>query len=201
MKTITHASLAVSLLFATSLAFAQDKAKPAAPAAPGAAPAAPGAAPMAPPKPSPELDAAYKGMEGNWKCDTTFAPNAMGPGSPELKVKTTIKFKKELGGFWYRGDYESKKTKDFPGMQGTVYLGQDGKQLLTTSVDAMGGTASGTGVATGDTLTFTSDGRMMGQKIKTRETIQKKGDKEVVHRFEVDMGKGFQLMGEDVCKK
>ena len=156
---------------------------------------------MGPPKPSPELDAAYKGMEGNWKCDTTFAPNAMGPGSPELKLKTTIKFKKELGGFWYRGDYETKKTKDFPGMQGTVYLGQDGKQLLTTSVDAMGGTASGTGIASGDTITFTSDGRMMGQKVKVRETLVKKGDKEVVHKFEVDMGKGFQPMGEDVCKK
>jgi hypothetical protein len=203
MKKPTLASAALSLLFASSLAFAQDKAKPAAPAAKPAAPvaAAPAAAPMGPPKPSPELDAAYKGMEGSWKCDTTFAANAMGPGSPELKVKTTIKFKKELGGFWYRGDYETKKTKDFPGMQGTVYLGQDGKQLLTTSVDAMGGTASGTGVASGDTVTFTADGRMMGQKVKTRETLTKKGDKEVVHKFEVDMGKGFQPMGEDVCKK
>ena len=81
------------------VAFAQDKAKPAAPVAP-AAPAAPAAAaPMGPPKPSPELDAAYKGMEGSWKCDTTFAANAMGPGSPELKAKTTVKFKKELGRF------------------------------------------------------------------------------------------------------
>ena len=147
MKSIKLVGMVVSLLFATSLAFAQDKAKPAAPVAP-AAPAAPAAAaPMGPPKPSPELDAAYKGMEGSWKCDTTFAANAMGPGSPEVKAKTTIKIKKELGGFWYRGDYETKKTKDFPGMQGTVYLGQDGKQLLTTSVDAMGGTASGTGTA------------------------------------------------------
>ena len=50
-------------------------------------------------------------------------------------------------------------------------------------------------------MTFTSDGRMMGQKIKIRETVQKKSDKEIVHKFEVDMGKGFQPMGEDVCKK
>ena len=95
-------SLLVSLLVASSLAFAEEKAKPPA-AAPAAAPAPAGAAPAAGapmmPKPSPELDAAYKGMEGNWKCDTTFAPNAMGPGSPEIKAKTTIKFKKELGGF------------------------------------------------------------------------------------------------------
>jgi hypothetical protein len=196
----------VSLLVASSLAFAQDKAAKPAAGAPAAAPAPGGAAPaagapMTPPKPSPELDAAYKGMEGNWKCDTTFAANAMGPGSPEVKAKTTIKFKKDLGGFWYRGDYEVKKTKDFPGMKGTVYLGQDGKQLLTTNIDATGGMTSGTGTASGDTVTFTEEGHMMGQKVKTRETLLKKSDKEIVHKFEVDMGKGFQPMGEDDCKK
>ena len=199
MKTIKLVWLPLSLLFASSLAVAQDKA--AKPAGPAPAAAAVGGAGMGSPKPSPELDAAYKGMEGSWKCDTTFAANAMGPGSPEMKLKTTIKFKKELGGFWYRGDYDSKKTKEFPGAQGTVYLGQDGKQLLTANVDGMGGMSSGTGVLTGDTITFSEEGYMMGQKVKVRETLQKKSDKEVVHKFEVDMGKGFQPMGEDACKK
>ena len=50
-------------------------------------------------------------------------------------------------------------------------------------------------------ITFNDDGHMMGQKVKVRETMQKKGDKEVVHKFEVDMGKGFQPVGEDDCKK
>jgi hypothetical protein len=220
MKPTSLVSASLSLLFASSIAFAQAP-KPAAPAAPAPAPAAPAkpaapaaapaapaapaaaapAAPMGPPKPPPELDAAYKFLDGNWKCDTTFPANAMGPGSPEMKVKTTIKFKKDLNGFWYRGDYEAKKTKDFPGMKGTVYLGADGKQLLTTNVDAMGGMASGTGALAGDTMTFNSEGHMMGMKVKMRETMQKKSDKEVVHRFEADMGKGMQPMGEDVCKK
>jgi hypothetical protein len=232
MKPIKLVSASLSLLFASSIAFAQAP-KPAAPAAPAPAPAAkpaapapaagakpaapaaapaaaapaapaagaPPAAPMGPPKPPPELDAAYKFLDGNWKCDTTFPANAMGPGSPEMKVKTTIKFKKDLNGFWYRGDYEAKKTKDFPGMKGTVYLGADSKQLLTTNVDAMGGMASGTGALAGDTMTFNSEGHMMGMKVKMRETMQKKSDKEVVHRFEADMGKGMQPMGEDVCKK
>lgn len=206
MKPIKLVSASLSLLFASSIAFAQAP-KPAPAPAAGAkpAPAAPAAgapaAPMAPPKPSPELDAAYKYLDGSWKCDTTFPANAMGPGSPEIKVKTTIKFKKDLGGFWYRGDYEAKKTKDFPGMKGTVYLGADGKQLLTSNVDAMGGMASGTGTMSGDTMTFNSEGYMMGNKVKMRETMQKKSDKEVIHRFEADMGKGLQPMGEDVCKK
>ena len=42
---------------------------------------------------------------------------------------------------------------------------------------------------------------MMGQKVKMRETMSKKGDKEVEHTFEIDMGKGFQPMGTDSCKK
>jgi hypothetical protein len=37
--------------------------------------------------------------------------------------------------------------------------------------------------------------------MKTRETFTKVGPKELSHKFEGDMGKGFQLMGEDVCKK
>ena len=209
MKPIRLACLSLTFLFTTSLVSAQDKvAKPAkaepaakAPPATPAPGASPAGMPMGPPKPSPELDATYKALNGSWKCDTTFAANAMGPGSPEMKAKTDIKFKKDLNGFWYRGDYEAKKTKDFPGMKGTVYLGHDGKQLTISSVDGMGGFGAGTGTAAGGTLTFIADCYMMGMKMKTRETIEKKSDKEVLHRFEVDMGKGFQPMGEDVCKR
>lgn len=204
MKLIKIAALSLGSLFCTSLVHAEDKAaKPAAAPAPApvaGAPAPPAAPPSGPPKPAPELDATYKAYAGSWKCDTTFAPNAMGPGSPELKVKTTIKIAKALDGFWYRGDYESKKTKEFPGMKGTIYLGHDGKQLLASNVDAMGGMSMGTGMVSGDSLTFVEDGHMMGMKVKTRETMQVKG-KEISHKFEVDMGKGFQAMGEDVCKK
>ena len=42
---------------------------------------------------------------------------------------------------------------------------------------------------------------MMGTKIKTRETMGKKSDKEGFHKFEIDMGKGFIPFGEDTCKK
>jgi hypothetical protein len=209
MKPSGLVSLSLAFLFTTSLAVAQDKAakpvkvEPAAKAPPATSTATStaGATPMGPPKPAPELDATYKALDGSWKCDTTFAANAMGPGSPEIKVKTNIKFKKDLNGFWYRGDYEAKKTKDFPGMKGTVYLGHDGKQLLTSLVDSMGGYSAGTGTASGDTLTFIEDGYMMGMKTKMRDTIQKKSDKEISHRFEVDMGKGFKPMGEDLCKR
>jgi hypothetical protein len=42
---------------------------------------------------------------------------------------------------------------------------------------------------------------MMDLKNKVRETMTKKDAKNVEHTFEVDMGKGFQMFGTDVCKK
>jgi hypothetical protein len=176
-------------------------AKPAA-ATPAAAPAAPAAPEM--PKPSPELDAAFKYFDGAWKCDTKFPAGSMGPGSPEMSGKSTVKFKKVRDGFYYQGDYEVKKTKTMPGMKGTFYLSyQPGAKVYTmSSVDDMGGLelATSTGFQN-DAITFTGEGYMMGQKVKMRETMSKTADKGAGHKFEVDMGKGFQPMGEDQCKR
>src|SRR6185295_7540756 len=105
---------------------------------------------------------------------------------------------KDLGGMWYRGEYEIKKTKAIPGFKGTFMLGYDpmSKAALNVSYDNMGGAGLATGPnATGDTVTFVGESYVMGQKMKTRETMIKKGPKEVEHKFEADMGKGFQVMG------
>jgi hypothetical protein len=55
--------------------------------------------------------------------------------------------------------------------------------------------------ATPDKIVFVGDGMMMDMKNKVRETMTKKDAKNVEHTFEVDMGKGFQMFGTDVCKK
>jgi hypothetical protein len=159
---------------------------------------------MAPPKPAPELDSLFKAYEGNWKCDTTYAAGSMGPGSPETKVKSEVKIKKDAGGFWYAGEYKVKKTKTTPAFEGHFSLGYDvgAKAPVSINMDSMGGYAvtSGTG-STADKLVFTGEGHMMGSKVKVRETMSKKSDKEVEHTFETDMGKGYTLMGTDACKK
>jgi hypothetical protein len=201
--------LALALLSGTSLAFAEPP-KPAAPAAKPAAPAAAaapaaGAAPAAP-TPSPELDTLYKGLEGSWKCDTTMAAGSMGPSSPELKMKSMVKISKakDLAGMWYRGEYEIKKSKTNPGFKGTFMLGYDAmsKAGLNVSYDNMGGASLATANSpSGDTITFVGESYTMGQKMKTRETMTKKSPKEVEHKIEADMGKGFQLLGTDDCKK
>ena len=183
--------------------------KPAAPpaaappaAAPPAAAAAP-ATPPGPPKPSKELEAFMKPFEGSWKCETKFAANAFGPGSPEVTAKSSVKFKKDFDGHFYRGEYEIKKQKgvEMP-MKGIFYIGYDSgsNQVVVTGVDSTGGVGMGVGKITGDSVTYTGDQYSMGMKMKTRETMQMKG-KEGYHKLEMDMGKGFMTFGEDTCKK
>jgi hypothetical protein len=166
----------------------------------GAAPE--GGAAMAMPKPSPEWQAFAKGLEGNWKCETTIPAGSMGPGSPEMKMPTTVKMKKDLDGFFLVASYEVKKTKTTPGMKGNFAMGApDGKTLVSMMIDSMGNTSNTSGPLGADGATITGDGYMMGAKVKLRETIQKKGDKEMSHKIEMDSGKGFVPAGEDNCKK
>jgi len=220
MTQIRMTSLVIALGFISAVANAQDKKQAAAPApaaAPAAAPhaaapaaAAPAAAAappaagamMTPPKPAPEWEAFAKGWDGTWKCETTVPAGSMGPGSPEQKAQVTAKVKKDFGGFWLVGNYDMKKTKTSPAMKGTFTLGSpDGKLLISTNMDSMGGSAWSTGPLGADGATTLGEGVMMGNKVKIRETTTKKSEKEVYHKAEVDMGKGFMTMFEDNCKK
>jgi hypothetical protein len=176
---------------------------------PGAAPMAPAGPamapppPPAPPEPSKELAAFMKPYEGTWKCETKFPANAFGPGSPELTGKTTVKFKKDLDGFFYRGEWEAKKQKGMPvGMKGIFFIGWDpgASNLVFTLVDNMGSAGMATGKIEGDATTYSGEAYMMGKKVKTRESMSHK-DKEIAHTMEVDMGKGFMMLGQDTCKK
>jgi hypothetical protein len=178
----------------------------AAPAAgkPAAAPAAAAPPAMAKPTPSKELEAFMKPFEGSWKCDTKFAAGAFGPGSPEVMAKSSVKFKKDLDGFFYRGDYEIKKQKGVDmGMKGTFYIGWDPgqQQIIVAGVDSTGGLGTGAGKIADGAATYTGESYMMGMKLKTRETMGTKSPKEGFHKLEIDTGKGFTLMGEDTCKK
>ena len=175
--------------------------KPAAAPAPAPAAAPPAAPPM--PGPSKELEAFMKGFEGHWHCDTKFAAGAMGPGAPEMSAKSTVKIKKDFGGFSWHGEYNLPKSKMMPAMSGVFQIGHDTGTNMATIVgyDSMGSSFMGIGAMAGESVTFTEDGFMMGAKTKIRETMTKKGPKDVVHLYEMDSGRGFQPMGEDTCKK
>ena len=203
--------LALTLGFAGAVATAQEHKPPGQEKKPGGMPpgqmkkegAMPeGGAAMPMPKPSPEWEAFMKGMDASWKCETTMPAGSMGPGSPEMKMATSVKIRKELNDFFLIGNYEVKKTKSMPGMKGAFALGSpDGKTLVSNNVDSMGNTSYTTGPLGADGGTLTGEGYMMGAKVKFRETITKKSDKEMFHKVEVDSGKGFMAAGEDTCKK
>jgi Protein of unknown function (DUF1579) len=168
---------------------------------PEAGPGVQGAPDM--PKPPPELEAAFKPLDGMWKCDSKFPAGALGPNSPETTAKTMVRFHKIERGFFYQGDYDMKKTKTTPGMKGSMLISYqpEAKTFVMTSHDDMGGAGLATSPGfSGDSIAFTGDAYMMGQKVKVRDTMTK-GDKTLSHKMEVDMGKGFQLMGEDSCKR
>jgi len=188
-------------------------AKPAAPAAPAAKPAAPAAAPTAaaapaaapatppaPPTPSKELETFMKPFEGTWKCEATWPAGTMGPN--EIKGKATAKFKKDMGGFFWKGDYQLAKQKEVPAMSVQFWVGYDkgSGDLTFTSIDSMGGTTLESGKPEADTVTTTGEGYMMGKKVKIRETLWHK-DKTGGHSAEVDMGHGWVQLGKDECKK
>jgi hypothetical protein len=217
--TKTQHSLTGILMLAVAGTASAQTAKPPAPAAPptaapmakpansmAASAPAPAAKPAAAPKPVPskELEAFMKPFEGSWKCETKFAANAFGPGSPEMTAKSSVKFKKDLDGFAYKGEYEIKKQKglEMP-MRGLFYMGFDPglMQVVVTNVDNMGSIGMSTGKITGDTVTYSGEQFMMGMKVKTRETMGTKGPKEGFHKMEMDMGKGYMTFGEDTCKK
>jgi hypothetical protein len=209
MTRTTTTALAVVFAFVGGAAIAQEHKAPGLEKKPGGMPpgqakkegaAAPEAG--APPKPSAEWEAFVKGADGNWKCESTMPAGAMGPGSPEMKMQTTAKLKKDLNGFFLVGSYEVKKTKTMPGMKGTFSMGApDGKTLVSTNMDSMGNTSYTSGPLGADGGTTTGEGYMMGNKVKVRETITKKSDKEMYHKVEIDSGKGFAVAGEDNCKK
>lgn len=209
MKKIAIAVSVSFLLGATSpAASAQAPSQPPSPApSPAEKPAGmstaeKGPAQPAAPKPSPELET-MKFLTGPWTCESSMPAGAMGPGSPAMKMRTTISFKKDLGGFFYRGDFQSK-AKGAAAMKGSVFIGhQQASNLFTMSAqDSMGGVELATSPGfKGDTIEFTGDAFMMGRQMKVRETITKAGPKEIVHKIEADTGKGFEQMGEDHCKR
>jgi len=181
---------------------AAPAAKPAAPAAAptAAAPAAAPATPPAPPTPSKELETFMKPFEGTWKCEVTWPAGTMGPS--EMKGKATAKFKKDMGGFFWKGDYQVAKQKGVPSMSVQLWVGYDqgAGEITLTSIDSLGGTTLESGKPEADTVTTTGEGFMMGKKVKIRETLWHK-DKTGGHTAEVDMGHGWVQLGKDECKK
>jgi Protein of unknown function (DUF1579) len=208
MKTTRLATLTLAVLAASSsVALAQAPKPAAAPTTPAAAPAVPPAAPAHQPGPPPgapkppgELDQ-LKWMEGNWRCEGKAPAGPMGPEHP---YKSTMRVKRDLDGFWYTSEYEQKKSKENPvAIKARSFIGFDpvAKKVVSVGVDNMGGALQLTGTIEGDKVSNLGEGSVGGQKVGFKEVISKTGDRGLTWHGELRLGKDWQVVGDDVCKR
>jgi hypothetical protein len=169
---------------------------------PATKPAA-GVAPM-PVHPPPQVDALFKPWEGNWKCDVAVRAGALGPGKPAATSNATIEIEREASGFWYSGAYEREGTKVVAPIRALFVLGYDSVARATISFryDNWGTAVFETApAATPEKQVFVGDAHMVGMNAKFRDTLMLKAPNDLEHTFEMDTGKGFQLMFTDACKR
>ncbi|MCC7111146.1 MAG: DUF1579 family protein [Deltaproteobacteria bacterium] len=198
---------------AAAPAKAAEPAKPATPPAkpadagkgapPAATPApAAAAAPAGPPPPAAQL-ADLKPIEGKWKCDGKMNDSMFGKGHA---ISASVEVKSDLNGYFRTMRYEEKKTKDnaSPYMMSSFIAWDPSKtQFVRTDLDGMGMithlSAKGWD---GDKLAFAGEFHMGAQKMQIKDTMTKKGDKELASLIEMagPDGKWFPL-SESSCKK
>jgi hypothetical protein len=153
--------------------------------------------------PSKEFGAFMKGFEGAWRCDTRFAVGALWPGSQALSSRTEVTIRKEFDGFMWHGEFRMARTATAPATTGVFQIGYatPSKQVTYLSYDSVGSSMMGVGTISGAQVTFLEEGFVKGAKMNVRETLAKQGPRKIVHKVELDQGKGLQLMAEDTCVK
>jgi Protein of unknown function (DUF1579) len=178
MKTLTITSILV-LLLACSTAFAQQ----------------------GPPKPAPEM-ANLKYFAGSWTCS---GDSPEGPFGPAHKTQSTVNVKSDLDGFWYSGTVAEVKTASNKQPAKVVFhLGYDpaSKQYVLLSVDNFGTWATEMSPGwEGDTMSWTGDQMVMGEKASPKDTFTKKGNNEFAHKFELTMKGQTSTVVDETCKR
>ena len=177
-----------------------DPAKPATP--PAATPPAAAAAPAAPPPPAAQLGELAP-IEGKWKCDGKMLDSSFGKGHA---VSASVEVKPDLNGYFRTMRYEEKKTKDNAApylMSSFIAYDPSKAQFVRTDLDGMGMiTHLSSKGWDGDKLTFAGEFQMGPQKMQIKDTMTKKGAKELASLIEMAGadGKWFTL-SESTCKK
>ncbi|MBI1948949.1 MAG: DUF1579 family protein, partial [Deltaproteobacteria bacterium] len=170
------------------------------PAAAAAAPAA--AAPAGPPPPAAQLGELAP-IEGKWKCDGKMNDSSFGKGHP---VSASVEVKSDLNGYFRTMRYEEKKTKDNATpyvMSSFIAYDPSKSQFARTDLDGMGMiTHMASKGWDGDKLSFAGEFQMGPQKMQIKDTMTKKGAKEMASLIEMagPDGKWFTL-AESTCKK
>lgn len=153
------------------------------------------------PKPAPEMSQ-LKYFAGSWTCSGN-AP--AGPLGPAHQTKTSMMLKSDLDGFWYDGTVmEMKTASNTHPLKGMLHFGYDAtaKQFVQVWVDNFGSWSAEMSPGwQGDTLVWTGDQTIMGEKGTARDTLVKKSATEFTHKFEMTMKGETHTIVEETCKK
>jgi uncharacterized protein DUF1579 len=154
-----------------------------------------------PPKPAPEM-ANLKYFAGTWTC-TGDSP--AGPFGPAHKTQSTLSLKPDLDGFWYAGMMTEMKTASNPHpVKGMLHLGYDTgeKQFVQVWVDNTGSRSVQMSPGwEGDSIAFTGEQVVMGEKATAKDSLTKKGANQFTHKFELTMKGETHTIVDEVCKR
>ena len=152
-----------------------------------------------PPKPAPEM-AQMAFMEGTWTCQGKMFQT---PFSPAGTMTSSAEIRKDLGGFFQTGVIKGT-SKEMPPFEGRFHLTYDSgtKQFVMLWVDNMGGWSQTTSSGwKGDTIVYSGEGHMGGQKVNGRDTFTKSGPTSMRHSWEMEIGGKWTPAGDETCQK
>ena len=155
----------------------------------------------APPVPTPAAEInTLSVFDGSWTCEGAMPPGPMGPGG---KMKSRVKSKRDLGGFWQTGTVKGS-MEGMPEMEGMFHITYEpgSKSYVMLWVDNMGGFSQTTSTGwEGDKLVFSGEGTMGGKKMMGRDTFTKNADGTLRHAWEMQMDGKWVPMGDETCRK
>jgi hypothetical protein len=153
------------------------------------------------PKPAPELSQ-VKYFAGSWTCSGDAPASPFGPAH---RTKSSITLKSDLDGFWYDGMLTEMKTaSNTHPVKGMIHLGYDSaaKQNVMVWLDNFGSWATEMSPGwQGDTMVWTGDQMLMGEKAAAKDTFVKKSDTEYTHKFELQTKGQWGTIVDETCKK
>ncbi len=139
---------------------------------------------------------------GKWQCSGMAGEM---PGSPAHATQAEVDAKWGVGGYWVPITYSEKKTAENANpFTFTGFFGYDRelKKFVVGGVDSMGGYSTGASDGwNGDTMVFAGPWHMNGMTANARDTFTRKGDKQMVHKGEIEMDGKWIQTGEETCTR
>ena len=161
-----------------------------------------GAGPPAP-KPDPALTAAFKSAVGTWRCTgSMMLPADM--GGQQMKTRSQMTIRREVGGFAYSGDYRMESNKAFPGFHARMLWTYDplAKKFYELSADDAGGAVRGESDGMQDgKMVWSEVGAMMGKPAKSTTTVLSSGKGHMEVQFSMQASGGSSMTGAERSKK